>query len=147
MKKMYELERAKVRILRETKGAFSDESLEAFFNFLIDNEIKKDYLHCADFVKDTYRIYLTKDERKETRKLGLFYLIIRLLNEIKEFEEIKEAFFSFSNTYIKLKNKDEVKEQLQELGVDIENLKLRSDIEKILYVLLQEKLLDDGLYK
>ncbi|ELJ1596670.1 hypothetical protein QYV54_000787 [Campylobacter upsaliensis] len=138
MKKMYELERAKVLILRETKGAFSDESLEGFFNFLIDNKIKKDYLHCADFVKD---------ERKEVRKLGLFYLIIRLLNEIKEFEEIKEAFFSFSNTYIKLKNKDEVKEQLQELGVDIENLKLRSDIEKILYVLLQEKLLDDGLYK
>ncbi|EAJ4646667.1 hypothetical protein DB858_06800 [Campylobacter upsaliensis] len=138
MKKMYELERAKVLILRETKGAFSDESLEAFFDFLIDNKIKKDYLHCADFVKD---------ERKEVRKLGLFYFIIRLLNEIKEFEEIKEAFFSFSNTYIKLKNKDEVKEQLQELGVDIENLKLRSDIEKILYVLLQEKLLDDGLYK
>ncbi|EMQ4807205.1 hypothetical protein WGZ45_001689 [Campylobacter jejuni] len=135
---MYELERAKVLILRETKGAFSDESLEAFFDFLIDNKIKKDYLHCANFVKD---------ERKEVRKLGLFYLIIRLLNEIKEFEEIKEAFFSFSNTHIKLKNKDEVKEQLRELGVDIENLKSRSDIEKILYVLLQEKLLDDGLYK
>lgn len=135
---MYELERAKVLILRETKGAFSDESLEAFFDFLIDNKIKKYYLHCANFVKD---------ERKEVRKLGLFYLIIRLLNEIKEFEEIKEAFFSFSNTHIKLKNKDEVKEQLRELGVDIENLKSRSDIEKILYVLLQEKLLDDGLYK
>ncbi|EOF4405872.1 hypothetical protein ACKWRQ_001721 [Campylobacter upsaliensis] len=138
MKKMYELERAKVLILRETKGAFSDESLEAFFDFLIDNKIKKDYLHCADFVKD---------ERKEVRKLGLFYFIIHLLNEIKEFEEIKEAFFSFSNTYIKIKNKDEVKEQLQELGVNIENLKLRSDIDRILYVLLQEKLLDDGLYK
>ncbi|MCR2104909.1 hypothetical protein CUPS4244_07450 [Campylobacter upsaliensis] len=95
MKKMYELERAKVLILRETKGAFSDESLEAFFDFLIDNEIKKDYLHCADFVKDTFRIYLTKDERKETRKLGLFYFIICLLNEIKEIEEIKEAFFLF----------------------------------------------------
>ncbi|EAK1046396.1 hypothetical protein A7U28_05580 [Campylobacter upsaliensis] len=147
MKKMYELERAKVLILRETKGAFSDENLEAFFDFLIDNKIKKDYLHCADFVKDTFRVYLVKDERKEVRKLGLFYFIIRLLNEIKEFKEIKEAFFSFSNTHIKLKNKDEVKEQLRELGVDIENLKLRSDIEKILYVLLQEKLLDDGLYK
>lgn len=30
MKKMYELERAKVLILRETKGAFSDESLVCF---------------------------------------------------------------------------------------------------------------------
>ncbi|EMJ8697243.1 hypothetical protein V8A93_000284 [Campylobacter upsaliensis] len=143
MKKMYELERAKVLILRETKGAFSDESLEAFFDFLIDNKIKKDYLHCADFVKDTFRAYLAKDERKEVRKLGLLYLIICLLDRIK----INKLHFSFSNTYIKLKNKDEVKEQLQELGVDIENLKLRSDIEKILYVLLQEKLLDDGLYK
>lgn len=112
MKKMYELERAKVLILRETKGAFSDESLEAFFCFLIDNKIKKDYLHCADFVKDTFRVYLAKDERKEVRKLGLLYLIICLLDRIK----INKLDFSFSNTYIKLKNKDEVKEQLQELG-------------------------------
>lgn len=137
--KMYELERAKVLILRETRGAFSDESLKAFFDFLIDNEIKKDYLHCADFVKDTFRIYLTKDERKEVRKRGLFYFIICLLSEIKGFKEIKEAFFSFSNTYIKIGNKDEVKVGLQELGVDIEELKLRSDIQKILYVLLQGK--------
>ncbi|HEC1562902.1 TPA: hypothetical protein R1X56_000681 [Campylobacter upsaliensis] len=143
MKKMYELERAKVLILRETKGAFSDESLEAFFEFLIDNKIKKDYLHCADFVKDTFRVYLVKDERKEVRKLGLFYFIISLLDKLK----INKIHFSFSNTYIKIKNKDEVKERLRELGVNIENLKLRSDIEKILYVLLQEKLLDDGLYK
>lgn len=137
--RMYELERAKVLILRETKGAFSDENLEAFFNFLIDNEIKRDYLHCADFVENTFRVYLTKDERKEVRKLGLFYFIIYLLNEIKGFEEIKEAFFSFSNTCIKLKNKDEVKEQLRELGVDVESLKLRTDIDRILYALLQEK--------
>ena len=137
--KMYELERAKVLILRETKGAFSDESLKAFFDFLIDNEIKKDYLHCADFVKDTFRIYLTKDERKEVRKRGLFYFIICLLAEIKGFKEIEEAFFSFSNTYIKIGNKDKIKGELQELGVDIEDLKLRGGIDKILYVLLQGK--------
>lgn len=136
--KMYELERAKVLILRETEVAFSDESLEAFFNFLIDNGIKEDYASCADFVENTFRVYLT-DERNEVRKLGLFYFIIRLLDEIKEFKEIEGALFSFSNTHIKLENKDEVRGQLQELGVNIESLKLRSDIDKILYVLLQGK--------
>lgn len=53
--------------------------------------------------------------------------------------ETEGALFSFSNTHIKLENKDEVRGQLQELGVNIESLKLRSDIDKILYVLLQGK--------
>lgn len=142
---MYELERAKVLILRETKGAFSDENLETFFNFLIDNEIKKDYAECADFVENIFRPHLTKDERKQTRKEGLFYLIVCLMyRKLRGFEGIG---FRFSNDFIELKNKDVIKEKLTALGVDIENLKLRSDIERILYVLLQEKLLNDGLYK
>ncbi|WP_213243867.1 hypothetical protein [Campylobacter vulpis] len=127
MKKMYELEVAKVRILRETKGAFSDEKLEAFFNFLIDNEIKRDYLDCADFVQNTFNVYLTKNERKQTRKEGLFHLIVCLTyRKLREFESIG---FRFSNNFIELINKNEVKQNLTALGVDFG---------RILYVLLQE---------
>ncbi|EHR9974765.1 hypothetical protein ACYQB3_001618 [Campylobacter upsaliensis] len=132
---MYEMERAKVRILRETRGAFSDESLEAFFNFLIDNEIKRDYAEVADFVENAFRIYLTKGERKEVRREGLFYIIISLIYRVRGMG----VCFSFSSDFIKIKNKNEVKNKLQELGVDVENLKLRTDIDRILYVLLQEK--------
>ncbi|MBS4275608.1 hypothetical protein [Campylobacter vulpis] len=121
MKKMYELERAKVRILRETKGAFSDENLA----------------ECADFVENTFNVYLTKAERKQTRKEGLFHLIVCLMyRKLRRFESIG---FRFSNNFIELINKDEVKENSTALGVDIENLKLRGDFERILYVLLQEK--------
>lgn len=134
--KMYEMERAKVLILRETRGAFSDENLEAFCNFLIVNGIKEDYAGCADFVKNTFRAYLTKNKIKETRKLGLFHFIANLLGEIKGIERI---YYFFSSSSIGIINKDEIKGDLQELGVDIEDLKLRGDIDKILYVLLQGK--------
>lgn len=134
--KMYELERAKVIILMQTRGEYSDTSLETFFNFLIDNEIKRDYLECAYFVKDYFITYLTEEEMKIVSDANIFYFLVVLIN--KSFKDLKNIKFLLTNTCIKIENKDEVKEQLRELSVDIENLKLRSDIDKILYILLSE---------